>query len=130
MDAPLPEPSIARSAYVMRTFSSLPTAVAEEKRIPGQSLAAGLLAEPSPFVSPATASSWNEVNTIGCAYGPTASKVPLTSSRADFLNLTTVPGSIVRVAPLATVTVLSTTISPRQVVSAAIVPETCREASR
>ncbi len=62
--------------------------------MPPQSPAAGALAVPSPFTSPAAvASSGYEVNTMGVAGEPASAVITLSARRAPpRMNMTTVPG--------------------------------------
>src|SRR5512140_2292306 len=94
-----------------------------------QSPAAGEVALPSPFVSPATVSSLSDVNVISESLVPFAMIVAPGDawSVVAVSNFTTTPGSIVRTAGLATVTVLVTMygeFASVQVVFVEIVPDT------
>ena len=64
----------------------------------------GPVALPSPLVSPPTESSRHDVNTTGDPADPDATNEPSTVSVTPDVALTIVPGSTVRVAPGAMVT--------------------------
>ena len=85
----------------------LEPALVVSMKIRRQSPATGVVAEPSPFVSPPYASSLNEVKTTGLAAVPFALMVPFTQRAGSFSEtiFTTTPLSSVSVAPGFTVAV-------------------------
>src|ERR1700744_1137501 len=81
--------------------------VGEEELMPSQSPGVGVVAVPSPLLSPPALSSFQEVNTTGVAAVPATFSVPspvTPSLRPDF---TTGPAAIVKVTPVGTLSVLS-----------------------
>ena len=96
------------------------------KRMNNQSPGAGAVAEPSPLVSPPAVSSWREVKYTLLSEVPLTWRVPLTERAVPGWNLTTTPGSIVRVTPEFTERPCTTygLLACVQVVLVEIVPET------
>ncbi len=75
-----------------------------DPEMPSQSPALGLLAAPSPLVSPPTESSSSEVNTTGAAAVPLTTKDPSTVNPLPQAQLLmTAPALIVNVTPAGTV---------------------------
>src|SRR5262245_57823645 len=74
--------------------------------MPFQSEGRGLLDPPSPLVSPPLVSSLLEVMVIGLGPVPSACSEPFTVSETEGSNFTMIPGLIVSVNVLATLTLL------------------------